>query len=210
MLWVEQPVGTGFSQGVPDIHNDDELAAQVAGFLVQFLEVFSELKHKNFYVSGESYAGFYVPYIANYLYEHPGLVPLNLKGIWITDPSLSWDLVQEQIPALPLVHKFEHVWAFNQSFLNQLQKRSDACGYTDYSTKYATYPPKGPLPLLSNTFNGTIPTFGNIIPECDLWDDIFTASLTVNPNFNLYRILDVWPVLRVHKRLGGLGWGRPF
>lgn len=46
-------------------------------------------------------AGFYVPYIANYLYEHPGLVPLNLQGTWVTDPSLSWDIVQEYIPALP-------------------------------------------------------------------------------------------------------------
>ena len=35
---------TGFSQGEPSISNDDELAAQVAGFLEQFFEVFSELK----------------------------------------------------------------------------------------------------------------------------------------------------------------------
>ena len=45
---------TGFSQGEPSISNDDELAAQVAGFLEQFLEVFSELKGKNFFLSGES------------------------------------------------------------------------------------------------------------------------------------------------------------
>ncbi|KAG6826321.1 hypothetical protein H0H92_000322 [Tricholoma furcatifolium] len=57
VLWVEQPVGTGFSQGVPNIKNEDELAAQLVGFLQQFLEVFSELKGKNFYVTGESYAG---------------------------------------------------------------------------------------------------------------------------------------------------------
>ena len=50
---------TGFSQGVPDISNDDELAAQVAGFLEQFLDVFSELKGSNFWVSGES-VSFYV------------------------------------------------------------------------------------------------------------------------------------------------------
>lgn len=46
-------------------------------------------------------AGFYVPYIANYIYEHPSVVPLKLKGVWITDPSVSWDLVTEYIPALP-------------------------------------------------------------------------------------------------------------
>jgi carboxypeptidase C (cathepsin A) len=41
--------------------NEDQLAAQFAGFLFQFLEVFSELKGKNFYATGESYAGAYIP-----------------------------------------------------------------------------------------------------------------------------------------------------
>ncbi|KAG6851683.1 hypothetical protein C0991_007034, partial [Blastosporella zonata] len=54
VLWVEQPVGTGFSQGVPNIKDEDDLAAQVVGFLQQILEVFSELKQKNFYLTGES------------------------------------------------------------------------------------------------------------------------------------------------------------
>ncbi|ELU36454.1 serine carboxypeptidase domain-containing protein [Rhizoctonia solani AG-1 IA] len=92
VLWVEQPVGTGFSQGIPNITNEDQLAAQFAGFLAQFLEVFSELKGKNFYATGESYAGVYVPYIANYLYENPKAVDLKLKGTWITDPAVSYDL----------------------------------------------------------------------------------------------------------------------
>ena len=75
-MWVEQPVGvsalicylstviysfytlqTGFSQGTPDISNDDGLAAEVLGFLEQFLEVFRELKGSNFFVSGESVRG---------------------------------------------------------------------------------------------------------------------------------------------------------
>jgi len=54
MLYIEQPVGTGFSQGTPDIENEDELAAQFVGFLQQFLEVFLELKGKKTYLSGES------------------------------------------------------------------------------------------------------------------------------------------------------------
>lgn len=138
---------TGFSQGEPDISNDDELAAQLVGFLEQFLEVFSELKGLDFYLAGESVRNSFivqlwycltyirsvsdlsmlatvsispffsneaclhfliitsmsdVPYIANYIYENPGL-DLNLKGISIADPSLSWGLVQEQIPALRFV-----------------------------------------------------------------------------------------------------------
>ena len=42
MLFIEQPVGTGYSQGTPDIKNEDDLAAQFVGFLQQFLEVFCE------------------------------------------------------------------------------------------------------------------------------------------------------------------------
>lgn len=40
-----------------------------------------------------------VPYIANWIYEHPGL-DLALKGIWIADPSLTYGAVQQEIPAL--------------------------------------------------------------------------------------------------------------
>jgi hypothetical protein len=70
--------------------------------------------------------------IANYIYEHPKALDLNLQGIWIADressitskisaensdffllpASLSWDVVQEQIPAVEFVHKYEHVFAF--------------------------------------------------------------------------------------------------
>ncbi|QRV80164.1 Serine carboxypeptidase [Ceratobasidium sp. AG-Ba] len=194
VLWVEQPVGTGFSTGVPNITNEDELAAQFAGFLTQFLEVFSELKGKNFYAAGESYAGFYVPYIANYLYTHPKAVDLNLKGIWITDPSVSYDIVTEEIPALTFAQKWQNVLALNSTFMAQLKKNGDACGYTDYYKKYATYPPKGILPLPKQAYRGT-PNIQNINPECYLWSQVYQAAITVNPNFNVYRIFDVWPVL---------------
>lgn len=54
MLYIEQPVGTGFSQGTPNIENEDDLAAQFVGFLQQFLEIFPELKGKKTYLTGES------------------------------------------------------------------------------------------------------------------------------------------------------------
>jgi len=36
------------------MQDETELAAQFVGFMQQFLKVFSELKGKNFYLSGES------------------------------------------------------------------------------------------------------------------------------------------------------------
>ena len=61
VLYIEQPVGTGFSQGTPNIENEDDLAAQFVGFLQQFLEVFPELKGKKTYLAGESVSFIFSP-----------------------------------------------------------------------------------------------------------------------------------------------------
>ncbi|KAI0698230.1 alpha/beta-hydrolase [Cytidiella melzeri] len=195
VVWVEQPVGTGFSQGTPNITNDDQLAEQVAGFLGQFLEVFNELKGSTFFVSGESYAGFYVPYIANWLYEHPGEVDLNLKGIWIADPSLSWGLVQQEIPALRFAQAHKDLFPFNASFYAQLQNISDTCGYTDYLDKFVTYPPAGQLPLPAGaTFNSTTKAVG-VLPSCRMHSPIQRQVSIINPAFDVYRVSDTFPTL---------------
>ncbi|KAH9927439.1 alpha/beta-hydrolase [Epithele typhae] len=192
VLWVEQPVGTGFSQGRPDISNDDELAAEVAGFMEQFLEVFSELKGSNFWVSGESYAGFYVPYIANFLYENPN-PDLNLKGIWIADPSLTWGLVQQEIPALRFAQANKNVFPFNSTFWAQLQNISDTCGYTDYLDQ-VTYPPTGLLPLPAGaTFNNVTRAVG-VRSDCRMHSPI-QRLLDINPVFDVYRVTDTFPNL---------------
>jgi carboxypeptidase D len=71
---------------------------------------------------------------------------------------------------------------YSQTFLDQLDSIAAMCNYTDYTTKYVTYPPQGPLPL-----PGTSTVYD---PGCDVWDMIFNAALLVNPAFNIYHIFD--------------------
>lgn len=53
MIWVEQPVGTGFTQGTPTATSQEESAAQFLGFWKNFMETFG-LVGKKVYIAGES------------------------------------------------------------------------------------------------------------------------------------------------------------
>jgi len=92
LLFVDQPIGTGFSHSEigHDVKTEDKVASDMAIFLRGYLEENPEYKGRDFYITGESYAGHYVPAIAYYLVNSATDVDLNLKGIAIgnglTDP----------------------------------------------------------------------------------------------------------------------------
>ncbi|XP_034375377.1 putative serine carboxypeptidase CPVL [Arvicanthis niloticus] len=90
MLYIDNPVGTGFSftdhfRGYAS--NEDDVAQDLYSALIQFFKLFPEYSKNDFYVTGESYAGKYVPAIAYYIHS---LNPrrefkIHLKGIAIGD-----------------------------------------------------------------------------------------------------------------------------
>lgn len=53
VLWVEQPVGTGFSLGVPTATSEEDIAADFVKFFANFAETFG-IKNFEIYVTGES------------------------------------------------------------------------------------------------------------------------------------------------------------
>lgn len=95
MVWVEQPVGTGFSQGTPNAKNEVEAASQFLGFFKNFVDTFN-LYNKKVFIAGESYAGYYVPYIADAMLKTNDTKYYGVESILIYDPSTSTDAVQEE------------------------------------------------------------------------------------------------------------------
>lgn len=56
VVWIEQPVGVGYSQGVPNITNEVELGLELIGFWRNFIDTFG-MQGATTYITGESYGG---------------------------------------------------------------------------------------------------------------------------------------------------------
>ncbi|PNS19534.1 Pheromone-processing carboxypeptidase KEX1 [Sphaceloma murrayae] len=96
LLFVDQPVGTGFSYVDTDsyLHELDAVASQMVTFLEKWFALFPEYLEDDLYIAGESYAGQYIPYIAKAILDRNERAPqkFNLQGLligngWISGPE---------------------------------------------------------------------------------------------------------------------------
>lgn len=93
VIYLESPAGVGFSVGKPEslVYNDTEVAQDNLVALQRFFERFSELKPNDFYLAGESYAGIYIPLLADEIIrfnteETSEERKINLQGIILGNP----------------------------------------------------------------------------------------------------------------------------
>lgn len=97
MLPVDQPAGTGFSYVTKnsDVRELSEAADQVVVFLLHLYQLFPDLQQMDTYLAGESYAGQYIPYIADAV-TRSTWISTPLKGLVIGN---GWISPREQYPA---------------------------------------------------------------------------------------------------------------
>ncbi|CAG9790103.1 unnamed protein product [Diatraea saccharalis] len=86
VLYIDNPVGTGFSfTNNGYCTNQTQVGEELYSFVTQFLKLFSELQKNEFFITGESYGGKYVPALAYKIHKmNPTAeIKVNLKGIAI-------------------------------------------------------------------------------------------------------------------------------
>ena len=64
LIYVDQPAGTGFSYGAKDA-TEAGVARDMVDFLVQWFRTHGKFSDHDLYVTGESYAGHYVPAVSS-------------------------------------------------------------------------------------------------------------------------------------------------
>jgi len=89
MIYLDSPAGVGlsYSTNTDDYNTDDKITAHdSSNFLQYFFSQFPEFNSNDFYIAGESYAGIYVPTLAQqvllYNKQHP-TNQINIKGILV-------------------------------------------------------------------------------------------------------------------------------
>eukprot|EP01135_Chromosphaera_perkinsii_P010234 Nk52_evm7s2062 gene=Nk52_evmTU7s2062 len=94
VIFLDSPSGVGFSYS--DDHSDykvgdDRTAEDTWKFLQKFLEKYTHLSNRRFFITGESYGGHYVPNLALHILKHneqlkKGEIFINLEGFLLGNP----------------------------------------------------------------------------------------------------------------------------
>ena len=100
LVYVDQPINTGFSYSDDPsdaVHDEAKVADDMIQFLAEFVQAHPELEGNDFYITGESYAGHYVPAVAYKVFrasQSGEFTGLKLKGLAVgnglTKPEIQY------------------------------------------------------------------------------------------------------------------------
>ena len=118
VLYLDQPIGTGYSQGRLRT-NMTEIIKDFVTFVDKFKSIFIEYNQADIYLAGESYAGIYIPLFARQLLETNEIM---LKGIMLGNP---WFDPTYQYPAyIPFAQSHGVVQG---KYLERAQQQLEMC-----------------------------------------------------------------------------------
>lgn len=107
---IESPVGVGYSYCANQLkgevcQNTDKFTASTArAAIVSFFEKFPELADNDFFITGESYAGVYIPTMAREIVDHAPHI--NLVGLAVGDPCTDNVAQLDSMDSLWYGHKY--------------------------------------------------------------------------------------------------------
>ncbi|CAG7974589.1 unnamed protein product [Penicillium salamii] len=184
MLWIDQPVGVGYSNGTPTATSEEDISVDFIQFMKAFQEEY-EIENFRIFLTGESYAGRYVPYMSAAMLDQNDTKHFNISGALMYEPCIGqWDYIQAELPAYPFVEKNADLFNFNQSFMADLKDTYEQCGFKDYNDEYLTFPASGIQPPKLMNYS-----------ECDIYNMIYNEAYNPNPCWNPSNVAQTCPLL---------------
>ncbi|KAL1213364.1 Serine carboxypeptidase-like 47 [Cardamine amara subsp. amara] len=118
IIYVDQPVGTGFSytSDISDLRHDETgVSNDLYDFLQAFFKEHPKFAKNDFYITGESYAGHYIPALASRIHsgnkKKEGIL-INLKGFAIgnglTNPEIQYAAYGDYALDMKIISESDH------------------------------------------------------------------------------------------------------
>nr|XP_004240167.1 serine carboxypeptidase-like [Solanum lycopersicum] len=118
LIYIDQPTGTGFSYTSDnrDIrHNETDISNDLYDFIQAFFNAHPEYVNSDFYITGESYAGHYIPAFASRVHQGNKKkegIHINLKGFAIgngmTNPEIQFKSYTDYALDMKLINQTDY------------------------------------------------------------------------------------------------------
>ncbi|OVA17382.1 Peptidase S10 [Macleaya cordata] len=171
MLYLETPVGVGFSYS-NDTNNYVTVDDKITGmdnlvFLKRWFLKFPQYKHRELFITGESYAGHYVPQLANLMIQFNKKEKLfNLKGLALGNPVLEF--------ATDFNSRAEYFWSHGLISDSTYRLFTSACNYSRYVSEYY----RGSVsPVCSRVMNQVSRETSRFVDKYDVTLDVCISSV---------------------------------
>ncbi|KAH9913998.1 alpha/beta-hydrolase [Epithele typhae] len=151
-VWVDQPVGVGWSTTDSDgyVADEDQVGTDFMGFLSNLVKVFPSLATRPLYLTGESYAGRYIPYIMKAYFQMPN-PPVKIAKFVIGDGSIGSGTLHTEAATLQIIQTYPQLINYDPGAYEFFAEQFHLCGF-DVNL---TYPQTG----------GYFPSFINQTPD---------------------------------------------
>ncbi|KAK1271945.1 Serine carboxypeptidase-like 45 [Acorus gramineus] len=180
MLYLETPAGVGFSYSTDDSYYDnvdDKMTARDnLVFLQGWFNKFPQYRNRDLYITGESYAGHYVPQLAALIVQFNKKEKLiNLKGIALGNPVLEF--------STDFNSRAEFFWSHGLISDSTYKLFTSACNYSRYVGEYY----RGSLsPVCSRVMSQVTKETSRFVDKYDVTLDVcissvLSQSMVLNP-----------------------------
>ncbi|KAI4304702.1 hypothetical protein MLD38_040176 [Melastoma candidum] len=136
IIFVDQPTGTGFSYTTDedDIRHDETgVSNDLYSFLQEFFKKHPEYTKNDFFITGESYAGHYIPALASRVHKGNTVkegIHINLKGFAIgnglTNPAIQYAAYADYALDMKLIDQSTRN-DINNELVPECKKSIDSC-----------------------------------------------------------------------------------
>ncbi|EFQ26898.1 serine carboxypeptidase [Colletotrichum graminicola] len=196
VVWVDQPVGTGYSRGPVPATDQHDVARQFLGFWRNFVDAF-DLHGYEVYVAGSSYSGLFTPYTSSAMLDAAAASGRNsdgdyfdVGGMMVLDPLLSQYGLGQDFAVSRVLDYWGPAFSLNETAREAVREIENRCGYRDYVGRYLVFPASGVQPVrIPGSFR-----YGDYVPECDALAVVIEAERAANPCFSVFNVLRTCPL----------------